>query len=162
MQKCSHLLLEEQLQIAVECSFIWSFQISIQFDNKSQVWKITQSVCIQCLDSNSWPLEHGSPSITTRPWLTPSCDIFVLTTFVTSDEIDLWHFWSSIFNVNSAHICCNETDTKESHSIKLFSLHKLKQRPASVMKHFCPKYFCLFWTLLEPGADVRNLGTIYL
>ena len=31
------------------------------------MWKCPS--CIQCGDSNSWPLEHESPSITTRPGL---------------------------------------------------------------------------------------------
>ena len=68
-----------------------SFQTHITiFSTNRYVRKCPSS--IQCRDSNTWPLEHESPPLTTRPGLSPMC-LF----FFSSPTL---HFWKILFLIS--------------------------------------------------------------
>ena len=51
-------------------AYFWSFQTNITNFYNKYMWKKCPS-SIQCRDSNTWPSDHESPPITTRPELPP-------------------------------------------------------------------------------------------
>ena len=61
------------------------------FKNKS-MWKISCPTSALRRDSNSWPLEHESSPMTTRPQLPPQTFIFCLKNFLLSSKFSVFFF----------------------------------------------------------------------
>ena len=83
-------------------SFISSFKTNFtNFTTDRYVKKCTSS--IWCWDSNSWPLEHVSPPITTRPGLPPSLALNLVQCFKSCQKTwsykDEWSCWFSVSKI---------------------------------------------------------------